>query len=149
MALKIRLTRTGAKKRPSYRIVVADARGPRDGGYIERIGHYHPILARENPGRLHLDQDRARHWLERGAQPTERVARFLGEAGLIEFKHRDSPKKSQPKTKAQERAAAKTAAAAAAASAPEQPAAPAEQPAEPVAEQASEPAAEATDDAEG
>ncbi len=138
MALKIRLTRTGAKKRPSYRIVVADARGPRDGGYIERIGHYHPILARENPGRLHLDQDRARHWLERGAQPTERVARFLGEAGLIEFKHRENPKKSEPKTKAQERAAAK--AAAAAAPAPAEP---------PVAEAPAEPTPEASGDAAG
>lgn len=110
MALKIRLTRTGAKKRPSYRIVVADAHMPRDGAFIERIGHYHPILARDNPDRLHFDQERAKHWIAMGAQPTDRVARFLSDAGLIAAKPHANPK-SEPKAKAKERAAAKAAAA--------------------------------------
>lgn len=118
MALKIRLTRTGAKKRPSYRIVVADARGPRDGGFLERVGHYHPLLAKENPERVQFDQDRVRHWLERGAQPTDRVARFLGQAGLMPMRQRNNPQKGEPGTKAKERAEARAAAAAAPPAAP-------------------------------
>ena len=124
MALKIRLTRTGAKKRPSYRIVVADARGPRDGGFLERVGHYHPLLAKDNPERVQFDQDRVRHWLERGAQPTDRVARFLGQAGLIPVRQRNNPNKGEPGAKAKERAAAREAAAAAPAPTPASPAAP-------------------------
>ena len=124
MALKIRLTRTGAKKRPSYRIVVADARGPRDGGFLERVGHYHPLLAKDNPERIQFDQDRVRHWLERGAQPTDRVARFLGQAGLIPVRQRNNPNKGEPGAKAKERAAAREAAAAAPAPTPASPAAP-------------------------
>ena len=125
MALKIRLTRTGAKKRPSYRIVVADARGPRDGGFLERVGHYHPLLAKDNPERVQFDQERVRHWLERGAQPTDRVARFLGQAGLIPVRQRNNPQKAEPGTKAKERAAAREAAAAAPPAPPAAPEAPA------------------------
>ena len=121
MALKIRLTRTGAKKRPSYRIVVADARGPRDGGFLERVGHYHPLLAKDNPERVQFDQERVRHWLERGAQPTDRVARFLGLAGLIPMPQRNNPQKAEPGTKAKERAEARAAAAAAPPAAPAAP----------------------------
>jgi small subunit ribosomal protein S16 len=104
MALKIRLTRGGAKKRPYYRIVVAEATAPRDGRFIERLGSYNPMLPSDNPERVKLVEDRIRHWLSVGAQPTERVARFLGYAGILEMpKTPNQTKKSQPKAKAQER----------------------------------------------
>ncbi len=103
MALKLRLARGGSKKRPYYSIVVADARMPRDGRFIEKIGAYNPLLAKDNENRIQLDTDRAKHWLERGAQPTERVARFLGTAGLMEWKHGNNPKKGEPGQKAKER----------------------------------------------
>src|SRR3546814_7002390 len=77
MATSIRLSRGGSKKRPYYKIVVADSRSPRDGRFIERIGSYNPLLAKDNPERIKLDADRAKHWLSVGAQPTDRVARFL------------------------------------------------------------------------
>lgn len=134
MALKIRLSRGGAKKRPYYRIVVADSRSPRDGRFIEKIGSYDPMLPRENPRRITLDTDRIQHWLKHGATPTDRVAKFLGEAEIIPMPaQKNNPQKSQPKAKAQERLkmaeeAAKEAAAAAAAAA-EEPAAEAEAPA--------------------
>jgi small subunit ribosomal protein S16 len=116
MALKIRLARGGAKKRPFYSIVVADARSPRDGRFIEKLGTYNPMLDRDHADRVRLKDERVRHWLAVGALPTERVARFLGEAGLIDKPPlRDTPKKSQPKTKAQERARAEAEAAGAAA----------------------------------
>jgi small subunit ribosomal protein S16 len=107
MPLKIRLARGGAKKRPFYSIVVADARSPRDGRFIEKVGTYNPMLDRAAPERVTLEAERIRHWLGVGALPTDRVARFLGDAGLIEKPpFRESPKKSAPKAKAQERARA-------------------------------------------
>src|SRR5271167_1171051 len=105
MSLKIRLARGGAKKRPYYSIVVADSRSPRDGRFIERIGTYNPMLDRSHADRVTLKPERVQHWLAVGALPTERVARFLGEAGLIEKPAiRETPTKSAPKAKAQERA---------------------------------------------
>src|SRR5580658_6166451 len=107
MSLKIRLARGGAKKRPFYSNVVADARSPRDGRFIERLGTYNPMLERGHTDRITLKEERIRHWLGVGAQPTERVARFLGDAGLIgKPAQRETPLKSAPKKKAQERAKA-------------------------------------------
>lgn len=102
MALKIRLARHGAKKRPFYRIVIADARAPRDGRYIERIGSYNPLLAKTDENRVILDADKAKEWLAKGARPTERVARFLGAAGLWEWKAGNNPIKGKPGAKALE-----------------------------------------------
>jgi small subunit ribosomal protein S16 len=84
MALSIRLSRGGSKKRPYYRVVVADARSPRDGKYLEKIGTYNPLLAKDDEKRVQVDADRARHWISVGAQPTDRVARFLDQAGVQE-----------------------------------------------------------------
>ena len=107
MSIKIRLARGGAKKRPFYRIVVADSRSPRDGRFIERIGSYNPMVSHDHPDRLKLDPERARHWLSVGAQPTDRVARFLAKQGLIAERPRsEQTKKNQPRKKAQERAKA-------------------------------------------
>jgi len=117
MSIKIRLARGGAKKRPFYRIVIADSRSPRDGRFIERIGSYNPMVAQDHPDRLKLDQERAKHWLAVGAQPTDRVARFLAKEGLMAERPRtEQTKQSHPKAKAQERA--KAAQAGAGASAP-------------------------------
>ncbi|OQW47679.1 MAG: 30S ribosomal protein S16 [Proteobacteria bacterium SG_bin6] len=121
MALSIRLSRGGSKKRPYYRIVVADARAPRDGRFIEKIGSFNPLLAKDSPERVKLEAERAAHWLKMGAQPTDRVARFLDAAGLRERTARNNPKKAEPGEKAKERAeerAAKLAAAQEAANAP-------------------------------
>jgi small subunit ribosomal protein S16 len=134
MALSIRLSRGGSKKRPYYRIVVADARSPRDGKFIERIGNYNPLLAKDDEKRIVLDAERAKHWLGVGAQPTDRVARFLDVAGVKERAARSNPKKAEPGEKAKERAeeraekqkAAEEAAAAANAPAAAEPAAEAE-----------------------
>jgi len=104
MALSIRLSRGGSKKRPYYRIVVADARSPRDGKFIEKIGNYNPLLAKDAPERIQLDAERARHWLGNGAQPTDRVARFLDAAGVRERAARSNPTKGKPGEKATERA---------------------------------------------
>ena len=104
MAISIRLSRGGSKKRPYYRIVVADARSPRDGKYLEKIGTYNPLLAKDNEQRIVLDADRARHWLSVGAQPTDRVARFLDVAGVKEREARNNPNKGKPGEKATERA---------------------------------------------
>lgn len=121
MSLKIRLSRGGAKKRPFYRIVVADSRSPRDGRNIERVGSYNPMVERDHPERLTLNEDRIKHWLSVGALPSDRVARMLADKGLCAKPAQPSQtKKSQPKKKAQERlkaaaeAAAKAAEAAAA-----------------------------------
>ena len=84
MSLKIRLSRGGAKKRPFYRVVVADSRSPRDGRFIERIGSYNPMLQKDDPNRFAIDEDRAKHWLSVGAQPSDRVARFMSTLGLVE-----------------------------------------------------------------
>ncbi len=104
MAVSIRLSRGGSKKRPYYRIVVADARSPRDGNFIEKIGTYNPLLAKDSPDRVKLDADRAKHWLSVGAQPTDRVARFLDAAGVRERAARNNPNKAKPGEKATERA---------------------------------------------
>lgn len=104
MALSIRLSRGGSKKRPYYRIVVADARSPRDGKFIEKIGNYNPLLAKDSAERIVLDSDRAKHWLSVGAQPTDRVARFLDAAGVRERAARNNPEKGKPGEKATERA---------------------------------------------
>src|SRR3546814_2107489 len=95
MALSIRLSRGGSKKRPYYRIVVADARSPRDGRFIERIGNYNPLLAKDDEKRVQLDTDRANHWLGVGAQQTDRVARFLDSAGVRERAARNNPNKAE------------------------------------------------------
>ena len=115
MALSMRLSRGGSKKRPYYRIVVADARSPRDGKFIEKIGTYNPLLAKDNADRIKLDTDRAKHWLSVGAQPSDRVARFLDVAGIKERAARNNPNKAVPGEKAKERAEEKAAKAAAAA----------------------------------
>ena len=117
MATSIRLSRGGSKKRPYYKIVVADSRSPRDGKFIERIGSYNPLLAKDNPERIKLDTDRAKHWLSVGAQPTDRVARFLDVAGVKERAARNNPNKGVPGQKAKDRAEDKAAKAAEAAEA--------------------------------
>ena len=104
MAVSIRLARGGAKKRPYYKIVVTDARNSRDGKFIERIGSYNPLLAKDNPERVKLDADRARHWLSVGAQPSDRVHRFFDQAGILERPAHSNPKKGEPGEKAKERA---------------------------------------------
>ena len=119
MSLKIRLSRAGAKKRPFYRIVIADSRMPRDGRFIERVGHYDPMLPQEHAQRVVLKTERVRHWLDRGALPTDRVARILGQAEIIAMPvRRETPKKSAPGAKAQERVKAAEEARKAAAAAP-------------------------------
>jgi len=155
MSVAIRLSRGGAKKRPYYKIVVTDSRKARDGKFIERIGSYNPLLAKDNPDRVKLDEERAKHWLSVGAQPSDRVMRFLDAAGIMERPARNNPQKAEPGDKAKERveekaakeeAAKEAVAAAAAAPAEEAPAAEAEAPAEEaVAEEApaEAPAAEA------
>ncbi len=134
MATKIRLARGGSKKRPFYRIVVADTRMPRDGRYIEKIGTYNPLLPKDSEDRVQIDLDRVKHWLGQGAQVTDRVSRFLEAAGILEKKTRNNPNKAVPGKAAQERAeekAAKAAEAAEAAAAPVE-----EAPAEEVVEDA-------------
>lgn len=104
MSLKLRLSRGGAKKRPYYRIVVADSRMPRDGRYIERVGTYNPMLPQEHPERIKLNDERIKHWLGVGAKPSDRVARFLGQSEIIpQPEIQETPKKSAPRAKAQER----------------------------------------------
>lgn len=107
MGLKIRLARAGAKKRPYYHIVIADSRSPRDGRFIEKVGSYNPMLPAEHADRVRLQDERLRHWLGNGAVATERVAKFLGRAGLAPMPTwQEQPKQSAPKRKAQERAKA-------------------------------------------
>lgn len=156
MAMKIRLARGGSKKRPFYRVVAADSRMPRDGRYVEKLGTYNPLLAKDSEERVQLNMERVNYWLSQGAQPTERVVRFLEASGVMEKTERNNPIKAKPGKKAQDRldekAAAKEAAAeaeeaakvaaaeAAAPAAEEAPEAPvAEEPAEaPVSEEAAE-----------
>ncbi len=104
MAIALRLSRGGAKKRPYYRIVAADNRSPRDGKYLEQIGTYNPLLAKDDPTRVKLNEDRARYWLGVGAQPSDRVLRFLDAAGILEREARNNPNKAEPGEKAKERA---------------------------------------------
>jgi len=120
MSLKIRLARGGAKKRPYYRIVIADARSPRDGRFIEKIGTFNPLLAKDSAERVVLDIEKAKAWLEKGAQPTDRVARFLDAAGVLTRETPSNPKKGEPGKKAQERAAERASKEAAAAAATEE-----------------------------
>lgn len=103
MALKIRLSRGGAKKRPYYRIVVADSRAPRDGRFIEKVGTYNPLLPKDDEARFTIKEDRIKHWLSKGAQPTDRVNRFLDSAGITKREARNNPQKALPGKKAQER----------------------------------------------
>ncbi|MEA2840309.1 MAG: small subunit ribosomal protein [Methylobacteriaceae bacterium] len=117
MSLKIRLSRGGAKKRPFYRVVVADSRMPRDGRFIERLGTFDPLKAKDAADRLVLDAEKAKAWMAKGAQPTDRVARLLDGLGVLKRETRNNPQKAQPKKKAQERAAAAAAASEAAAAA--------------------------------
>ncbi|MEN7536065.1 30S ribosomal protein S16 [Aurantiacibacter flavus] len=123
MAIAIRLARGGAKKRPYYRIVVADSRRARDGKFLEQVGTYNPLLAKDDEGRVKLIEDRIRYWLGVGAQPTDRVHRFLDKAGILEREAKNNPKKGEPGDNAKERAeekAAKIAAAEEAAKAAEE-----------------------------
>ena len=127
MALKIRLSRAGSKKRPVYRVVVADSRFPRDGRFIEKVGLYNPLLKKDDPNRVQLDFDKIKSWIDKGAKPTDKLARWLGEANIIPMPaQKDNPKKALPKKKAQERLAAEKEAA----EAPAVEEAPAEAPAE-------------------
>ena len=161
MSLKIRLSRAGAKKRPYYRIVIADSRSPRDGRYIERVGTYDPLVPKGSAERVKLVEERIKHWLSQGAQPTDRVLRFLDVAGIQKRDARVNPNKGQPGTKRLEREEAKKTAAeekvkaaaeakeAAAKAAAEAAAAPPPPVEEPVAEEpAAEPAAAAEAEAE-
>ena len=104
MSISMRLSRGGSKKRPYYRIVIANSRAPRDGRYLEQIGTYNPLLAKDDANRVKLVEDRARYWLGVGAQPTDRVARFLDKAGIKERAATMNPHKGEPGAKAKERA---------------------------------------------
>ena len=106
MALKIRLARGGTKKRPHFSIVIADSRSPRDGRFIEKIGFYNPLLPKDHADRVKLDVDKAKAWLAKGATASDRVHRFLANAGVLKPLVRNNPQKAKPKKKAQERAAA-------------------------------------------
>ncbi|MBB3313500.1 small subunit ribosomal protein S16 [Rhizobium sp. BK196] len=107
MALKIRLARGGSKKRPYYHVVLADARSPRDGRFLENLGSWNPMLAKGDEKRVQLNGERIKHWLDQGALPTDRVLRFLDEAGISKRETRNNPEKAKPGKKAQERAAEK------------------------------------------
>ena len=111
MSARIRLSRGGAKKRPYYYVVVAHSASPRDGRYIEQIGTFNPMLPKDSPERVKLIEERCKHWLSVGAQPTDRVARLFDGAGFLKRDARNNPEKAKPKKKAQERAAAKAKAA--------------------------------------
>jgi len=139
MSLKIRLARAGAKKRPYYRIVVADSKSPRDGRYIEKLGTYNPLLPRDSNERVKLVEERVKHWINVGAQPTDRVLRFLDKAGMAKRHARSNPSKGQPGKKRVEREEAKKAAAAEKAKAAAEAAA---APAEPAPAEGEQPAAE-------
>ncbi len=104
MAMKIRLARGGSKKRPFYRIVAADSRMPRDGRFIEKLGTYNPLLPKDSEERVKMDLDRVKYWMDQGAQPTDRVSRFLEAAGVVEKKERNNPQKAEPGQKAKDRA---------------------------------------------
>jgi small subunit ribosomal protein S16 len=106
MSVKLRLSRGGTKKRPYYYIVAANSTSPRDGRYIEQVGVYNPMLKKDDPNRVKLNEDRVKHWLFVGAQPTDRVHRFLDVAGILKRTPKKNPEQAKPKKKAQERAAA-------------------------------------------
>src|SRR4051794_33886594 len=128
--LRIRLARGGAKKRPYYSIVVADSHSPRDGRFIEKVGTYNPLLKKDDPNRISLKTEVIEGWLKKGAQPSDRVARFLSQQGLVQWQHGNNPNKGKPHKKSEERVAeraqrdadaAEAAAAAAAAPPPPEP----------------------------
>ncbi len=130
MALAIRLARGGAKKRPYYRIVVADSRKPRDGRFIEKVGTYNPMLAKDDENRVKFDADRVKEWMGKGAKPSDRVSRFLEAAGILDTKARNNPNKAKPGQKALDLIEEKKAKAEAAAEAAKEAEAAAEAPAE-------------------
>ncbi len=130
MAMKIRLARGGSKKRPFYRIVAADSRMPRDGRFIEKLGTYNPLLPKDSEERVKMNMERVQYWLDQGAQPTDRISRFLEAAGTIEKKERNNPQKGEPGQKAKDRAEEKAAKAAEASEAPAEEAPAEETPAE-------------------
>ncbi len=138
MALKIRLARGGSKKRPFYRVVAADSRMPRDGRYLEKLGTYNPLLPKDNEERVKLDMERVKHFLALGAQPTDRIARILEAAGVLDKTTRNNPNKGEPGKAAKERAEAKAAKVEAALEAEKAPAPVEEAPAEAPAEEATE-----------
>ena len=144
--LRIRLTRGGAKKRPYYAIVVADSHSPRDGRFIERVGTYNPLLKKDDPNRVTLKTEQLQAWLKKGAQPSDRVARFLAAEGLVQWAHGANPNKGKPHAKAEERVKERAERAAAAAAAPPPP--PPEEPAPAEEPAVTEAAAEATVPAE-
>ena len=111
MSVVIRMARAGTKKRPVYHIVVADSRSPRDGRFIERLGFFNPLLPKDNQARLKLDMDKVKAWMAKGAQPSDRVMRFLDAAGVKKREARNNPQKAEPGKKAQERSAARAKAA--------------------------------------
>jgi small subunit ribosomal protein S16 len=123
MALKIRLARGGSKKRPYYHVVIADARSPRDGRFLEKVGAWNPMLAKDDAKRVELDTARIQHWISEGAQPTDRVLRFMAEAGIAKRDVRSNPEKAKPGKKAEERIAERAQKAADLAAAAEAPAA--------------------------
>lgn len=147
MTLKIRLTRGGAKKRPHYRIVVADSRFPRDGRYIENVGTHNPLLPKDHDERVVLKEDRIKHWLSVGARPTDRVNRFLDAAGIMKRKPRNNPQKALPGKKRQEREEEAARAAEEAAAAPKEEPAVEETPAEEAPAEAPEAAEAAAEEA--
>ena len=102
MAMKIRLTRRGSKKRPFYSIVAADCRMPRDGRFIEKLGTFNPLLAKDDPNRVKMDVERIQHWIGLGAIPTDRISRFLEAKGVMESKQRNNPQKAIPKKQSEE-----------------------------------------------
>ena len=136
MSLKIRLARGGSKKRPYYSVVIADVRSPRDGRFIEKVGAYNPLLGKDDEKRFHVDQERVKHWLSVGAQPTDRVARYLSHVGLVDWKAGNNPVKAKPGKKAMERIEEQKAKEEAAREAAEAAKAAAEAPAEAPAEEA-------------
>ena len=134
MALKIRMSRGGTKKRPHYSIVIADSRFPRDGRFIEKIGFHNPLLPKDHADRTRLDLEKAKAWMKKGATPSDRVHRFLAEAGVLEPLKRNNPEKAKPKKKRQEREAAASGAPAPAPAAAEAAPAPEAKASEPAAE---------------
>jgi len=141
MSLRIRLARGGAKKRPHYRLVVADSRSPRDGRFIERVGTYNPLVPKDHEDRIKLNEERIKHWISKGAKPSDRVLRFLDAADIMKREARNNPIKAQPGAKAQERVEARKQAEEEAKAAAEAPAE--EAPADAAAEEAAEDKAEA------
>ena len=111
--VKIRLTRVGSKKNAIYRVVVADSRSPRDGRFIERLGHFNPLMPKDNKDRLKFDIEKAKAWLAKGAQPSDRIKRFLDEAGVLKREKRNNPEKAVPRKERKARAEAAAAEAAA------------------------------------